>query len=212
MNAALIGKKILGKLENGFCRGASYVFNVHQGRFWSRIYGKIKWYANVRGMKFCEKGNYCVPPYVFVGKEYLSIGKGFRAKSNLRIEAYRDLDQEPVIIIGEGVCFNYNVHIGAINRIEIGDRVLVGSNVLITDHDHGDTKRESLLIPPMQRAHVSKGSVLIGDDVWIGENVSILAGTVIGKGCVIGANSVVRGRNIPDYCVVTGNPARIIQR
>ncbi len=112
----------------------------------------------------------------------------FQGESNLRIEAYRDLEQEPVIKIGEGVCFNYNVHIGAINRIEIGDRVLVGSNVLITDHDHGDTKRESLLIPPMRKAHVSKGSVLIG------------------------ANSVVGGKNIPDYCVVAGNPARIFQR
>lgn len=211
MNMSIL-RKILRKLENILCKGFSYVFNVHVGNFCTRIYGKIKWYANVRGMKYCAEGNYCVPPYVFVGKGYLSIGKGFRAKSHLRVEAYKDLEQEPVIIIGESVCFNYNVHIGAINRIEIGNRVLVGSNVLITDHDHGDTRKESLLVPPIERPHVSKGSVLIGDDVWIGENVSILAGSTIGKGCVIGANSVIRGERIPDYCVVVGNPARIIQR
>ena len=56
-----------------------------------------------------------------------------------------------------------------------------------------------------------RGGVLIGDDTWIGTNV-VIAGTIkIGKHCVIGANAVVT-HNVPDYCVVVGNPARIIKK
>jgi len=52
--------------------------------------------------------------------------------------------------------------------------------------------------------------VSIGDGSWIGENVCIV-GATIGKNCVIGANSVVT-KNIPDFCVAVGIPARIIKR
>lgn len=55
------------------------------------------------------------------------------------------------------------------------------------------------------------GSVDIGNDVWIGSNVTILAGTSIGDGCIIGASAVVSGY-IPPYSVVVGNPAKILKR
>ena len=51
---------------------------------------------------------------------------------------------------------------------------------------------------------------MIGDDSWIGENVCII-GASIGRHCVIGANAVVT-KEIPDYCVAVGNPARVIKR
>ncbi|MFV8335304.1 CatB-related O-acetyltransferase [Flavobacterium sp. RSP29] len=56
----------------------------------------------------------------------------------------------------------------------------------------------------------SKGDVLIGSDVWIGNNVTILSGVTIGNGVVIGAGSIVT-KNIPDYAIVGGNPAKIIR-
>ena len=46
--------------------------------------------------------------------------------------------------------------------------------------------------------------VKIGDNVWIGENLVILAGASIGDGCIVGANSVITG-SIPDHCIVVGN-------
>ena len=56
-----------------------------------------------------------------------------------------------------------------------------------------------------------KGDTIIGNDVWIGQNATILPGVHIGDGAIIGANSVV-GSDIPPYSIAVGNPARIIRQ
>lgn len=56
-----------------------------------------------------------------------------------------------------------------------------------------------------------KGDTLIGNDVWIGQNVTFLPGVHVGDGCIIGANAVVAS-DIPPYSVVVGNPARVIRK
>ena len=60
------------------------------------------------------------------------------------------------------------------------------------------------------QATKSKGDVIIGNDVWIGENVTILSGVTIGDGAVIGAGSVV-ARNVPDFAIFGGAPAKFIR-
>ena len=154
-------------------------------------------------------------PVYMLNPEYMHIGSGFRAGPGLRIEAidtYQGAPYLPGIFIGKNVNINWNAHIGAIDRIEIHDNVLIGSNVLITDHGHGDTREEDLATPPEQRKLTSKGPVIIEANVWIGENVCILGGVRIGKGAVVGANAVVISDVAPGS-VVGGVPSRqILQR
>ena len=56
-----------------------------------------------------------------------------------------------------------------------------------------------------------KGDTVVGSDVWIGQNVTVLPGIHIGDGSIIAANAVV-SRDIPPYCVAAGNPCRVIRR
>ena len=56
-----------------------------------------------------------------------------------------------------------------------------------------------------------KGDTIVGNDVWIGQNVTILPGVKIGNGAIIGANSVV-AKDIPPYCIAVGNPCRVIKQ
>lgn len=116
----------------------------------------------------------------------------------------------PEIIIGNNVSLGAYNHISAINSIKIGNGVLTGKWVTIVDNSHGDTNLKSLYKSPSKRPMVSKGKVLIGDDVWIGDKVTILPNVEIGKGAVIAANSVVT-KNVKSYTVVGGNPATIIK-
>lgn len=65
--------------------------------------------------------------------------------------------------------------------------------------------------PPDMADLPMKGNTVVGNDVWIGQNVTILPGVSIGDGAIIGAESVVAG-DVAPYTIVAGNPARLIQR
>ncbi len=116
----------------------------------------------------------------------------------------------PVLIIGNNCSFGAFNHITSTNKITIGDRCLTGKWVTITDNSHGKTDFESLQVEPIRRPLYSKGSITIGNDVWIGDKATILPGVTIGDGAIIAANAVVT-KNVPAYSIVAGNPARIIK-
>ena len=144
---------------------------------------------------------------------YFEIGDLCWFGPGCRIEAwdsYNGIRYEPKIIFGRDVRINSTCHIGAINRVEIGDECLLGSHVTIIDHAHGRNAPEELEIHPSRRNLYSKGEVVIGRRCWICENAVILPGVRIGDGCVIGANAVVT-KDVPDYCVAAGNPARVVR-
>lgn len=123
---------------------------------------------------------------------------------------YKGQKYNPSIRIGSNCSFGAFNHITAINYISIGDGVLTGKWVTITDNSHGNTDYETLKQQPNLRLLYSKGSVIIGNNVWIGDKATILPGISIGDGAVIAANCVVT-KDVPPYSVIAGNPARIIK-
>ena len=147
------------------------------------------------------------------GKKYISIGNNFSSGRDLRLEAidsYYENKYEPNLKIGNNVSINNNVHIGCINRIEIGDNCLIGSNVLITDHSHGNLDAPINGSFKIQNLY-SKGEVIIKENVWIGENTCILAGVEIGNNVVIGCNTTVT-KSLEPNSVYAGNPAKFIKK
>lgn len=151
------------------------------------------------------------------GVRFMRFGRDVSARSNLWIEAvirYQGQAFDPLIVIGDRVRFSDAVHITAINRIEIGNDVLFGSGVFVSDHNHGSyagATHSRPQEPPVSRALHSGGAVVIGPNVWIGDNVNIVGPVTIGSGAVIGANSVIR-RDVQSCTLVGGAPARVIKR
>lgn len=116
----------------------------------------------------------------------------------------------PSVEIGNGCWFGLCNHITCVNFIRIGDNFLSGKYVTISDNNHGDTEFLTLHIQPAKRKITSKGGIIIGNNVWVGDKATILSGVKIGDGAVIAANAVVT-KDVPAYCVVAGNPAKIIK-
>jgi lipopolysaccharide O-acetyltransferase len=154
-------------------------------------------------------------PYYFRGKHWMKFGAGLTTGRGLRIDALDLIPGcTPSLIVGRDVQINDYVHLAVVSSLTVGDRVLIASKVFITDHQHGSYKENqqhsSPLLAPAQRA-LSHAPVTIGDDVWIGESVSILPGVTIGNGAIVGTHATVT-RDVPAYSIVAGSPARVIKR
>lgn len=157
----------------------------------------------------------------FRGGEYMHIGDGTSFGDGVYLTTWdsfyciidgKEMEQKhtPCLTIGNNCNFGAQNHITCINSITIGDNLLTGKWITITDNSHGTTDTESLHLDPIKRPLYSKGPVTIGNNVWIGDKATILPGITIGEGAVIAANAVVT-KNVPPYAVVGGNPAKILK-
>ena len=124
------------------------------------------------------------------------------------------------IIIGRKAYWGFNrIEIGNFSSIGphfmlfrssliIGNYVMMGRNVMVIGGTH---KFDRTDVPMCQQGSYPKTTLEIGDDVWIGSRVTILSNCKrIGNGAIIGACSVVT-KDVPDYAIVAGNPAKIIK-
>lgn len=165
-------------------------------------------------------GLYLERPFKIAGYENISIGVNFKAGPGLKLEAinsYKGFTFTPSVVIGDNVIINDYVHIACVNKIVIGNNVLMASKIFISDHNHGyyddlhKAEQEDPNKPPVLRKLTRDSYVVIEDDVWIGEFVSILPGVNIGRGAILGCNSVV-SRDVPAYTIVAGVPAKPVKR
>lgn len=107
------------------------------------------------------------------------------------------------IHLGRDVFINAGCKFQDQGGIYLGDRVLVGQNVVLATLNHG--------MDPAHRADLHPAPIRIGDDVWIGANATVLPGVTIGDGAVVAAGAVVT-RDVPAMTAVGGVPARVIKQ
>jgi acetyltransferase-like isoleucine patch superfamily enzyme len=130
-------------------------------------------------------------------RKILSIG------NNNVIEPGFRFGLKETLVIGDNCEINEDVYI---QSAIIGNYVLIAPNVSILAISHKFSDRD---IPIAKQGNTNADPVVIEDDVWIGRNAIILPGIKLGKGAIVGAGAVVT-KNVPEYKIVGGVPARII--
>ncbi len=156
------------------------------------IYGKVGRHSYIGKAMYIQK------------KKNLFIGDNVRIYPGMRAEMVKETAK---IRIGNNVSVGQGFHIVSYDGIlKIGNNVTISGNVFISNVNHGyqDINVHSL------EQELQYKSTVVGDFCFIGYGAVILPGTKLGKQCIVGANAVVNGE-FPDYCVIAGNPARIIK-
>lgn len=141
------------------------------------------------------------------GRKYISLLRNAKINDYSWLVAFKIDDNDPELIFSEGCNIGDFNHIAAVRRVVIGKNVLTANRVYISDNLHAF---EDITVPVMHQPIQFKAEVHIGEGSWLGENVCVI-GASVGKHCVVGANSVVT-KDIPDYSVATGIPAKVVKR
>lgn len=170
-----------------------------------QIWGKNSYWINSEQM-FQIKAE----KRVYIGKHCSLKGKQHIVLENSAIiRPYVQIWSREESKIGEGSEVGERCRISIANALEIGKKVLISPNVYITDCDH---EYRDVTIHVMDQGIVQRGQcVSIGDGSFIGINTVIIGNVKSGKHSVIGANSVVT-KDVPDYCVAVGSPAKVINQ
>ena len=181
------------------------------------LYSKVEKYV---GKANALKARIKYFPFLRLGRGCL-IHKGFRMRpfnmagagklqaiflGNNTIGAYTLIQGSSQITFGERTFSGEFCVFGVNERIQIGSDVMISQAVTIRDTDH----RYDRIDIPMSQQGIVTAAVTIGDDVWIGHGATILKGVTIGKGAIVAAGAVVN-KDVPDYAIVGGVPAKLIK-
>jgi acetyltransferase-like isoleucine patch superfamily enzyme len=157
------------------------------------------------------RGSVIHKPLFIANPQFVRIGEKTSIRPGARIEAVIvNPSQPPSLVIGDNVNIEQNVHLVCSSRLVIENNVSITGNCAIVDTRHpyrdlNDPRKIGDRIDP------NPAPVIVGEGSFLGFGCVVLPGVRIGRKCVIGANSVVRA-DVPDYCVVSGNPAEIVTR
>ena len=179
---------------------------------WLSLYGAIG-PETERGRRFGAFGERSIimfPQTTIFGERYIRVGSDTMIGANVALSAGMMPGQEcltdPVVSIGNRVLIGRGSGIVGHLSIVIEDDVWTGHHVYITDQNHGyaDVDRPiSLQTQPERPVRIGAGS-------WLGHGSIVLPGVTIGRHVAVGAQSVVT-KDLPDFCVAVGNPARVIR-
>lgn len=136
-------------------------------------------------------------------RELLTRLFGYEVPSTLRAfpPFYTDFGKN--IKVGENVFINACCHFQDHGGVVIGDDCQIGHNVVFATLNHG--------IAPKDRYHTYSAPIVLGKNVWVGSNATILQGVNIGDNAIVGAGAVVT-RNVEANTIVGGIPAKLIKR
>ncbi|QHP75093.1 acetyltransferase [Proteus vulgaris] len=146
-------------------------------------------------------------PFEVRGRKNIQFSCNLSTGRYCRLETYAT-DAKKVLFIGDNCQINDSVHIVAKDKVIIKNNVLIASRVFISDLNHGNYsgKEQSHPFELASNRVLNSQPVIIGNNVWIGENASILPGVTIGDNSIIGANSVVT-KDVDANSIYVGNPA-----
>ena len=142
------------------------------------------------------------------------VGKNVKIRSNKNVSIGRNSMIECTGVIrelgdsleiGNDVGIAANAFISVRGKVKIGDSTIFGPGVKLFSENHIFKDKDT----PIFLQGASRQGIEIGEDCWIGADAVILDGVTIGKGCVVAAGAVVN-KNVPDYSIVGGIPAKII--
>lgn len=180
----------------------------------SKIAKQIEWNYYKKRLANIGKNSQIGQNFSIINPDGISTGDNFSGGCDIALWSWNAVNikgDDCKLIIKNNVSITDRCIISAANRIEIGNGCLLGRDTFITDNSHGENiSINELNISPHERNIFSKGTVIIGDNVWTGKNVCIMPNVKIGNGAIIGANSVVT-HNIPPYSVAVGSPAKVIK-
>lgn len=209
-------KKIVSMRKNIFYKGGSMDTN----KIWSFLrmnhYEKYRsivrnTYSLLYKTKFGSIGkkSYFLKPMFISGKKYIFMGRDVGFWNGARIEmidSWHEQSFSPYLKVGNHVNIGQNLHLTCSEKIIIEDNVVCSARVTITDINHDYSDKNCAVLEQGIRTQ----PVRICEGAFIGINAVILPGVTIGKHAVVGANAVVT-KNVPDYAIVGGVPAKIIR-
>lgn len=177
---------------------------AQKGYLYDANYDKEIVEARTRCADLCYDFNQCRPSDTKKQRELLDQILG-SIKGNPVITAPFYCDYGVNISIGENFYTNHNVTILDGAKVTFGDNVFIAPNCVFSTAGHAiDSEQRGKGLEIVR-------PITVGDNVWIGTNVSVLPGVTIGSNTIIGAGSVVN-KNIPDGVIAAGNPCKVIRK
>lgn len=111
------------------------------------------------------------------------------------------------IYIQDGAYIGRNINIHTASRVMIAKNCVISDYVYISTLGHGIDPAKG---PILAQKDIDKGEIILGENVFLGFNTKILPGVTLGDWTIVGTGAVVT-KSFPGYCMVAGNPARVIK-